>query len=347
MKINTKKIISLDKFIDLSLYNKISGYYIKKNPFGKKGDFITSPNISILFSEMISVWMVSLWKKLKNPKKINIVELGAGNGEMMVNIIKTSNQFSFFKNSCNFFIYEKSVYLKNIQKKKLKNFDVNWLTDLSQVKNFPTIFVANEFFDSLPIKQFIKKNNKWFEKYVDISSKEKKFVKKEVDMKKIERKIGINLERGQKFIEYSPLIFQTIKKISNIINKKKGGLLIIDYGYFGRKMFNTLQSVKEHKKADILRDAGNSDITHLLNYKFIERIARKFKLKVNGLCTQRSFLIKLGIIKRAEIISRNVPFSEKANIYYRLKRLIDIDQMGEIFKVMFISSKKINFKIGF
>ena len=199
----------------------------------------------------------------------------------------------------------------------------------------------------MPIKQFIKKNNKWFEKYVDISSKEKKFVKKEVDMKKIERKIGINLERGQKFIEYSPLIFQTIKKISNIINKKKGGLLIIDYGYFGRKMFNTLQSVKEHKKADILRDAGNSDITHLLNYKFIERIARKFKLKVNGLCTQRSFLIKLGIIKRAEIISRNVPFSEKANIYYRLKRLIDIDQMGEIFKVMFISSKKINFKIGF
>ena len=122
MKINTKKIISLDKFIDLSLYNKISGYYIKKNPFGKKGDFITSPNISILFSEMISVWMVSLWKKLKNPKKINIVELGAGNGEMMVNIIKTSNQFSFFKNSCNFFIYEKSVYLKNIQKKKIKKF---------------------------------------------------------------------------------------------------------------------------------------------------------------------------------------------------------------------------------
>ena len=347
MKIKIKKKISLDKFINQSLYNKISGYYMKKNPFGKKGDFITSPNISILFSEMISIWIIALWKKLKKPKKFNIVELGAGNGEMMFNIIKTSNQFSFFKNSCNFFIFEKSIYLKKIQKNKLKNFDVNWLSNLKQINNFPTIFIGNEFFDSFPVKQFIKKNNKWFEKYVEISSESKKFINKEIDIKKIEKKIGINLEKKQKFIEFSPLIFQTIKKISKIINRKNGGLLIIDYGYFDNKMFNTLQAVKKHKKTDILKDAGNADITHLLNYKIIEKIAKKFKLKVNGLCTQRNFLIKLGIIKRAEIISKNVTFSEKANIYYRLKRLIDNNQMGEIFKVMFVSNKKINFKLGF
>tara|TARA_Y100001970_G_scaffold290636_1_gene425118 strand:- start:758 stop:1801 length:1044 start_codon:yes stop_codon:yes gene_type:complete len=347
MKIKIKKKISLDKFINQSLYNKISGYYMKKNPFGKKGDFITSPNISILFSEMISIWIIALWKKLKKPKKFNIVELGAGNGEMMFNIIKTSNQFSFFKNSCNFFIFEKSIYLKKIQKNKLKNFDVNWLSNLKQINNFPTIFIGNEFFDSFPVKQFIKKNNKWFEKYVEISSESKKFINKEIDIKKIEKKIGINLEKKQKFIEFSPLIFQTIKKISKIINRKNGGLLIIDYGYFDNKMFNTLQAVKKHKKTDILKDAGNADITHLLNYKIIEKIAKKFKLKVNGLCTQRNFLIKLGIIKRAEIISKNVTFSEKANIYYRLKRLIDNNQMGEIFKVMFVSNKKINFNLGF
>ena len=124
-------------------------------------------------------------------------------------------------------------------------------------------------------------------------------------------------------------------------------MLIIDYGYFDNKMFNTLQAVKKHKKADILKDAGNADITHLINYKIIEKIAKKFKLKVNGLCTQRNFLIKLGIVKRAEIISKNATFSEKANIYYRLKRLIDNNQMGEIFKVMFVSNKKVNFNLGF
>jgi len=112
-------------------------------------------------------------------------------------------------------------------------------------------------------------------------------------------------------------------------------------------MFNTLQSVKRHKKVDILKNAGDADITHLLNYNFLKRVAKKFKLNVNGLCTQRSFLIKLGIIERAKIISKYAPFSEKANIYYRLKRLIDHNQMGEIFKVMFIANKKIKFKLGF
>ena len=112
-------------------------------------------------------------------------------------------------------------------------------------------------------------------------------------------------------------------------------------------MFNTLQSVKNHKKIDILNNVGNSDITHLLNYKLIETIVKKMKLKVSGLSTQRNFLIKLGILERAEIIAKNLPFLKKANIYYRLKRLIDNKQMGEIFKVMFISNKKINFKLGF
>ena len=157
MKVKINKSISLDKFIDKSLYNKTSGYYMKKNPFGKKGDFITAPNISILFSEMISIWIIALWEKLKKPKKINIVELGAGNGEMMLNIIKTFNQFLFFKNVCNFFIFEKSPYLKKIQKEKLKNYKVRWLKKIIKINNSTTIFIGNEFFDSLPIKQFTKK----------------------------------------------------------------------------------------------------------------------------------------------------------------------------------------------
>ena len=166
-------------------------------------------------------------------------------------------------------------------------------------------------------------------------------------LKNLKKKIGINITKNQKFIEFSPLMIDLLKKISTIINKKNGGLLIVDYGYFNKKMFNTLQSVKNHKKINILNNVGNSDITHLLNYKFIEKIVKKLKLKVSGFSTQRNFLIKLGIIERAEMISKKLPFLMKANIYYRLKRLIDNKQMGEIFKVMFISNKKINFKLGF
>ena len=120
MKIKFKKIISLDKFINLSLYNKVSGYYMKKNPFGKKGDYITSPNISILFSEMIAVWIVSFWQNLGCPKKFNLIELGAGNGEMMKDMIFTFEKFPSFKSSYKINILEKSNYLKKIQKKKIK-----------------------------------------------------------------------------------------------------------------------------------------------------------------------------------------------------------------------------------
>ena len=118
-------ILSLDKFIDESLYNKKLGYYMKSNPFGEKGDFITSPNISVLFSEMITIWVISFWESLNCPKQFNLIELGAGNGEMMSIMISTFQKFPLFADSCNIKILEKSKYLKKIQKKKSRIVKLN------------------------------------------------------------------------------------------------------------------------------------------------------------------------------------------------------------------------------
>ena len=119
MKITKNKYIALDTFINKALYDKKNGYYMHKNPFGKNGDFITAPNISILFSEMIAIWCIAFWENLGYPKKINIIELGAGNGEMMYQMIKVFERFKNFKASSNYFILEKSHFLKKIQKKKI------------------------------------------------------------------------------------------------------------------------------------------------------------------------------------------------------------------------------------
>ena len=108
MKLKKKNSLSLDKFINFSLYDKKFGYYMKKNPFGQERDFITAPNISRLFSEMIAIWIISFWQSLGSPKKFNLVELGAGNGEMMKIIIESFQNFPFFLESCNFMIHEKS-----------------------------------------------------------------------------------------------------------------------------------------------------------------------------------------------------------------------------------------------
>ena len=115
-----KNFVPLDEFINKALYSTKNGFYMKNNPFGAKGDFTTSPNISILFSEMLSIWTVSFWQNLKCPKKINLIELGSGNGQMIHDMINSFKSFPKFYKSCNFIILEKSPYLKKIQKKKIK-----------------------------------------------------------------------------------------------------------------------------------------------------------------------------------------------------------------------------------
>ena len=132
-KLEKKYKLSLDKFIDLSLYDKKIGYYMNKNPFGKKGDYITAPHISRLFSEMIAIWTISFWQSLSCPKKINLIELGAGNGEMMKILIESSKNFPNFFESCTFIIHEKSPRLIEEQKNKLKNFDIVLLNDLKKI----------------------------------------------------------------------------------------------------------------------------------------------------------------------------------------------------------------------
>ena len=175
MKLKKNLKLPLDKFINFSLYNKESGYYMKKNPFGKEGDFITAPNISRLFSEMVAIWIVSFWQSLGSPKKFNLIELGAGNGEMMKIILESFQNFPFLLKSCNFIIHEKSPSLVRIQKKKLNQYPITWVSRIEKLKEYPSLFLANEFFDSIPIKQFKKKENRWFEKYVKFKSKKSIF----------------------------------------------------------------------------------------------------------------------------------------------------------------------------
>ena len=341
-----KNKFSLDKFIEHSLYDKSNGYYMKNNPIGDKGDFITAPEISVLFSEMISIWLVGFWENLGKPKKINIIELGAGTGEMMFQINNSLKNFEIFRKSCEFYILEKSPKLMKIQKKKNRIFKINWIDKLNKIKNFPTIIIANEFFDALPVKQYKKLGRVWYERYV-VKNKDKfEFKDEKIQFLEIEKNLGEKVHGYEKFIEFSPRSIEKISEISKIIKKNNGGALIIDYGYLGKKMLDTVQSVKNHKKTDILKNIYQSDITHLLNFNFYKKKFNK-KLDKIKIISQRKFLINMGILHRAEILSKNLTFHQKTDLYYRVQRLIDSQQMGELFKVMFVTNRQNNFSMGF
>ncbi len=166
-------------------------------------------------------------------------------------------------------------------------------------------------------------------------------------MKKFEKKNCIKIAEGQDFIEYSPLTFSYMKKITKIIESNNGGILIIDYGYNNKKTKNTLQAILNHKYSNILENIGFSDITYNLNFNFLKKIIKKICMLDVKITSQRKFLLKMGILKRAEILSKNLNFKKKADMSYRINRLIDPNQMGDLFKVMFITKKKNFFKQGF
>jgi cyclopropane-fatty-acyl-phospholipid synthase len=343
-----KKDLPLDQFIEFALYDKVNGYYMKKNPFGKEGDFITAPNITRLFSEIIAIWVLTFWKSIGSPNKFNLLELGAGNGEMMKVIIETLKNFPECFNNCNFQIHEKSEFLKKQQQFNLKSEKMNWIDNIKINNLFPTIYLANEFFDALPIKQFFKRKEGWVERFVNFKDeKNAEFKEQLIDIKNIEQNLKFEISKDQEIIEYSPSSFEYLKDISNLIKNNDGGLLIIDYGYLNLKMKETLLAIKNHKHSNILEDIGESDITYNINFNLFKKFVGQFE-DLNFIITnQKKFLTSMGIIQRAEIISENIPFSKKSDLFYRIRRLIDEKQMGELFKVMLIKKHKNNFKTGF
>ena len=335
-----RKSVPLDQYINIALYNKKFGYYMKKNPFGRKGDFITSPLISSLFGEMLTLWCVAFWENQKKPKKILLVDLGPGDGSLSQDILKTSKKFKNFYNSLEIKLFEIS--------NKIKNKKVEWIDSIEQLEDGPIIFIGNEFFDSLPIKQIYKKKEIFFEKYIVMNNnKSIQFKLKKLKKTFADKIRHTNLKSFKNPVEYPFQGIKYLEKIAKKINKFDGALLIIDYGYLNNGNGNTLQSVKNHSYGKILSVPGNADITSHLNFKLFERILVAKNLYVQKIVTQSEFLQRMGILKRAEILSKKMTFRSKADMFYRLKRLLDTKEMGGLFKVMLAQKKNNNFSLGF
>ena len=340
--------IPIDKFISNALYNKDYGYYSKKIPFGKNGDFITSPAITPLFSELIALWIISFWEHLGRPKIFNVVELGPGNGQMCATMLRVFKKFPTFLSSINIFLYEKSKALENVQKSNLNFQKIRWIKNFNKIKKGPIIFLGNEFFDAIPIKQFKKINKIIYEQYVKLENNSKiQTLFKKANLKIINELKKYNLLKNQFFIEYPKQGLAELDQIVDKIKKQNGGLLLIDYGFLKQKNKNTLQSIKNHKFNMIFENIGNADITSLVNFGLIKKYLKKRGLSVNNIVSQGFFLKKMGIMNRAEAIAKSMNFKEKSDLYFRIQRLIGTKQMGELFKFLFAGKLKKKFWLGF
>ena len=345
---NRARILPVDKFLENVLFDKKNGYYSSNIPFGHKGEFLTAPGVSNLFSEIVGVWLVSTWNTMGKPKKFNIIELGPGDGSLTKILIKTFKKFPEFDKAINIFLYEKSILLKNLQKKNISSSKVKWINNFTAIKKGPVIFFGNEFFDSIPIKQFLYKGDFLFEKYYSLTKNNKiNEIYKKASIKDVAKINNFKALKNLKFIEFPKLGLNELKKIVKKISKNTGGLLLIDYGYLVSKNKNTLQSLIKHKRNNLFDNLGKADITSLVNFNLLNEYFAKSHLKVKNIVSQKIFLEKMGIIERANNLSKKMNFKEQSNLYLRLKRLLDAKLMGNLFKVIFAYNfKKDNF-LGF
>lgn len=333
-----KKKLPLDQYIDLCLYKHKYSYYEKNIIFGPRGDFVTSPYISSIFGEVISIHILNYFLN-RGIAKFNLLEIGAGEGIMAKDIIKTLRKFKNIK--FKYFILEKSKNLKKTQKKNLKKFNIKWVDNLKKFNKDNLFILSNELFDSFPVKHIKKIRNKWYEKYIFYNNKNKSLETKFFKLKKIPNNILKLCNTDVSFIEYSPKICTFLNNISKIIkNHSNNCFMTIDYGYYDDFFKNTLQALKKHKKVSIHHDPGNSDITHLVNFELINRIFKKNCLTNTLNMSQSIFLTKNGIFERLEQAKKSLTAKEsKVKLEMAVNRLIDPKQMGNLFKVLIVNNE--------
>ena len=329
--------ISLSRYMEICLWDDENGYYTSNQVLGRHGDFITSPEISQTFGELIGLWALSFYQKFIDNKRLCITELGSGRGTLLRDAIRTICMVTKNKVDLEITILEKSERLIALQKENLKNKNIKWISDIKGLSFEPQIIIANEFFDALPINQYVRNNEGWYEKKITTKNGKLCFTlgnKIWVPSNSIfsNFKIGDTLEHSE----------QTISIFSNICNhliRYDGVLLVVDYGNISG-IGDTLQAVSDHKFSSILEKPGQSDLTSHVNFKLLKEIAIKKNLYVSPVKEQQNFLLELGIKERLKSLTKNVSSTIAERVETEVKRLIDPDKMGSLFKVIAITKTK-------
>jgi len=338
--------ITIARFMETAMYNSECGYYIHSSPIGKDGDFITAPEISQLFGEMVGIYYANKWINMGQPKKFNLVELGPGKATLMIDLLRATKHIPGFHEACQIHLVDTNEYLIELQKEALKKFQVTWHKDVYSLPNDnPMLIVANEFFDCLPINQYILKNSIWHERSVAMDQAQE-FEYIETDISKELRETLKDKHPNAKendIVEICYPAMKIIKHLAECIQKTSGCLLAIDYGYdidsLSRKSYeSTIQAIKNHKFHSIFSDIGKADITAHVDFNSLRKIGLDKSCQASAPITQRDFLQSLGINIRAEMIKKNADNEQQKMIDAGLERLTHPKQMGELFKVLELRS---------
>ena len=329
------------RYMELCLMHPQHGYYVSRDPLGREGDFITAPEVSQMFGELLGLWAASVWRAIGEPPLLRLIELGPGRGTMMADALRALRVLPPLYQSLTIHMVEINPVLREKQRATLSGVrNVTWHDSIDDVLDGPTVIFANEYFDVLPIHQMLKCETGWHERTVELDNDEKLV-------------FGHAAEPTARFevlvpplVRAAPLgaVFEwrpdtQIMKVARRVREQDGAALIIDYGHTRSDAGDTFQAIAGHSFTDPLKFPGQADVTAHVDFQALARAAEDLGARVHGPVTQGDFLKRLGIETRAATLMANAAPEVADDIESALKRLTDSGRtgMGSMFKVLGVS----------
>ena len=322
----------LDRYMGLCLGHPLHGYYVARQPFGEPGDFITAPEISQVFGELIGIWCMACWQAMGAPAAFNLVELGPGRGTLMADILRAARVMPGFASAMSVHLVETSPRLREIQKQAI-DFHATWHDATAAVPEGPAVLIANEFFDAIAIRQFERRDGRWHERCVGLDG----------------GKLAIGLSAAEvegpgapgkdgDVAEFAPARADIALEIGARLERNPGAALIIDYGHLVSAPGDTLQAMRQHAHVPATQAPGECDLTSHVDFETLAKALRNGGASVWPALTQRAFLLAMGIEARVAVLSAKVDAPAREILQRALTRLADQAQMGNLFKVLAATS---------
>ena len=342
------------EFMARCLYDPQHGYYTRRAPFGAAGDFITAPEISQMFGELIGLWAADVWRSMGAPNEVALIEFGPGRGAMMKDALRAARAAPAFRKAVRAHLIETSPDLQLQQRRTLGAIDdvpLRWHTSIDEVAAAPSIIVANEFFDALPIRQAERSPAGWHERMVavDASGALTLIVARE-PLPDLGPKLppAVAHARIGAIFEWRPQQYAIAIEIARRA-AAGGAALIIDYGHVKSATGDTFQAVRRHRYASPLTLPGLTDLTAHVDFEALAQSAESIGGRIHGPILQRDLLLRLGIDKRAAALKANATRDKALEIELALSRLTTsgAQGMGELFKALAIADPKLGALPGF
>jgi NADH dehydrogenase [ubiquinone] 1 alpha subcomplex assembly factor 7 len=329
------------RYMELCLMHPQHGYYVSRDPLGREGDFITAPEVSQMFGELLGLWAASVWRAMGQPPLMRLIELGPGRGTMMSDALRALRVLPPLYQLLTIHMVEINPVLREKQRATLSGVrNITWHDSIDDVLDGPAVILANEYFDVLPIHQVVRRDTGWHERTVEMDDNDQLVFGHAPDPTPRFEVLLPPLVRAAPagaVFEWRP--DSEVMKIARRVRDQDGAALIVDYGHLRSDAGDTFQAIARHSFTDPLQNPGQADVTAHVDFQALARASEDLGARVHGPVTQGDFLKRLGVEARAASLMAKASPEASAEVESALKRLTDSGRggMGSMFKVLGIS----------